>query len=585
MMCARARHGQSMFEAIISLAIFGIAALTLVASAAGSSSGVFSASYEVEATALADEAMEALHNIRDGAWNEFQYSSSQIATSSGQWVLNGVVSPQTIGDFTRAISFEDICRDSSGAIAVCPAMYTDPHTKYATVAVSWSPRFGITRSITRSAYLTNWDSRDWIQTDWSGGAGQSVWSNAVRFDSSSNIDFATAGSFLLQRASPSWQADPASGIVTTQQINHISIVNSGDIRAAANSQQFLNYGGVAWNIFQDAGSQNVNGIDMVTATDGWAAGASGKIWHRNASTWTEAWDTGGQTWQSVSMLSSGSDGWIVGSGGNIRRYAGGNWSNVSSPVSQALNGVYAVSAADAWAVGNSGKIIRWNGSSWSEVLDTGNQTLNAVFMLDSNNGWLVGSGGTIYRRVGGGAWVSVSSPVNNNLNDVYAINANDAWAVGNSGVIIHWNGSSWAQVSSPTTRTLTSIAMVNASEGWAAGANGTILHYVGSYASPGTLTSSAFSLSDNSPVQEIEWDGVVPTGCSPACSIVFQIQTAPDAGGVPGAWSAWSSNFTISAGERIPVSFNGARWVRYRATLSGDPSHTPTVNEIRINYK
>jgi hypothetical protein len=41
----------------------------------------------------------------------------------------------------------------------------------------------------------------WTQTDWSGGDGQDVWSDATRFSSSSGVDFSTSGSLSLSQTS------------------------------------------------------------------------------------------------------------------------------------------------------------------------------------------------------------------------------------------------------------------------------------------------------------------------------------------------------------------------------------------------
>ena len=41
----------------------------------------------------------------------------------------------------------------------------------------------------------------WVQTDWSGGAGQAIWSDATRYDSSTNINDSVAGQISLNLAS------------------------------------------------------------------------------------------------------------------------------------------------------------------------------------------------------------------------------------------------------------------------------------------------------------------------------------------------------------------------------------------------
>jgi type II secretory pathway pseudopilin PulG len=156
-------RGQSLFEAIIALMLFAIAATVLMTAVAGGGDGVTSASLYSQGAALADEGIEAVRSIHDGAWNELKYPQSQIAVSGGQWIFNGNTAPETIGKFTRTIAADPVCRDGTGAITVCPGTYTDAYMKQVTVTVSWQARPGTTSSVKRIAYLTDWDSRDWLE--------------------------------------------------------------------------------------------------------------------------------------------------------------------------------------------------------------------------------------------------------------------------------------------------------------------------------------------------------------------------------------------------------------------------------------
>lgn len=60
------------------------------------------------------------------------------------------------------------------------------------------PRPGASASVSRTTYLTNWETYVWPQTDWSGGAGQAQWSDTARYDSDDgNVDTATPGELKL----------------------------------------------------------------------------------------------------------------------------------------------------------------------------------------------------------------------------------------------------------------------------------------------------------------------------------------------------------------------------------------------------
>ncbi|MEK7184212.1 MAG: LamG domain-containing protein, partial [Patescibacteria group bacterium] len=110
------------------------------------------------------------------------------------------------------------------------------------------------------------------------------------------------------------------------------------------------------------------------------------------------------------------------------------------------------------------------------------------------------------------------------------------------------------------------------------------------YVTAGSFQSSAFNMTDNSPVEILEWDQSIPS-CTPTCTIKLQVRTAPDASGSPGTWTAWygatgsGTYFTTNTGTRIPLFLNGNRWVQYRVELAGDGVNTPTLQETRLFYR
>jgi hypothetical protein len=73
---------------------------------------------------------------------------------------------------------------------------------------------------------------------------------------------------------------------------------------------------------------------------------------------------------SVRMVSA-DEGWAVGDGFNaqsvIFHYTAGTWQTMTSPTSQPLESVAAVTASDVWAVGGEGTILHYNGATWSVV--------------------------------------------------------------------------------------------------------------------------------------------------------------------------------------------------------------------------
>ncbi len=194
----RVRSGQSMFEIVVAMAIFSLIAGAMISLSLGGFVGLEQSAERTQAEGLAQEGIEAVKSIRARAWNELIYQQSAVSTSSNHWIFDGEGTIENIGQFTRNIRFKDVCRDNNDQIVNCPGAYTDLHSKRVNVSVSWEVRPGVQNSVSRDTYLTNWDSQDWIQSDWSGGSGQSLWSDISKYSSDDgNIDYSTAGEVKL----------------------------------------------------------------------------------------------------------------------------------------------------------------------------------------------------------------------------------------------------------------------------------------------------------------------------------------------------------------------------------------------------
>jgi len=240
-------------------------------------------------------------------------------------------------------------------------------------------------------------------------------------------------------------------------------------------------------------TDNLNGVALVSGSEGWAVGAAGTIQHFDVSSWTLIASGTTSDLFSVSFgpptnPNPGAGFAVGGSGGTaVALYWGGvSWFQITSGLSgaQRLSSVSALSSTDAWAVdGVTGGFWHWSGQAglgggWNMV-GSASAGLNSVFMTGPTDGWAVGSGGVVYRYTGG-AW-SLYTSVAQTLNSVFFVNQNEGWAVGSGGVIYHYLSGTWTGPISPapTNQNLNSVFMISAGEGWAVGAAGTILHYSG----------------------------------------------------------------------------------------------------------
>lgn len=192
------KKGQGLIEIILAMGIFALIAASMISLVLGGNAALIQGGEQMQAESLAQEALEAVRAVREGAWNELKFTQSAVATSTGEWVLTGEGTNETLGQYQRVITFSDVCRDVLNNITVCPGAYKDIHAKKVEVVISWQNRPGVNNSISRVAYLSNWDSDDWEQTDWSGGSGQALWSDASKYQSDDRyLDSSASGEIKL----------------------------------------------------------------------------------------------------------------------------------------------------------------------------------------------------------------------------------------------------------------------------------------------------------------------------------------------------------------------------------------------------
>lgn len=576
------QKGQTIFEVIIALAIFALIGSSLVVALSGSVLSSDNGGKYTQAQALAEEAIEATRTIGRRAWNELNLVEGRVATSSGMWVLQPLSGPEEIAGMHRLISFSNVCRDANNAISSCPAAYTDVHIKKATAVVTWSGQ-----SATQETYLTNWDSKNSTQTDWT-----------CANNTLTSVEQTQEGLVLAPSISTGNWAVHSSGL-TTRVINDVGFVpGTHTAWAVGNSGVIFYYNGSSWSYVASPVTTNINALKVVSASNVWAVGDSGRILHFNGTSWVLYADLGNQQWLDIDAVGT-SMAWVVGAGGNAYSFNGLSTTSLGVFGNTNISSLSMLSLSEGYAAGGSGKIFRWNGSSWSEV-DLGSMTWKNIFMLGSCDGWVVGTGGNVYRW-NGSLWNKDTSVTGSDTwNSVSMVSRSNGWIVGNNGKIRRWNGSVWGSALTPTGQNLLSISASRPTESsfeaFGVGASGVFVRFSAlvTYPSSGEVVSAPVNMGDPSPLQVISWRDDGPT--CPACMSRTQIKVAPDAGGSPGSWTtSWSGPdgndgdetdfFTQQNGELIPSVFNGSVWARAKIVLQGDTQKSPLIRSLTLNYR
>jgi type II secretory pathway pseudopilin PulG len=159
-------RGVSIIEILLVIAIIGISLISLLSLTTLSLKASVIIRETTEANHLAQEALEATRNFRDGInWNnddpENKYDGLGIVSTGvayhlekstdtpPRWML--IQGEEQINDFTRKVVFNDTYRNSLTYDIATDGDYLDSNTKKVTVTVSWQ-----NRRIEIVSYLTNW---------------------------------------------------------------------------------------------------------------------------------------------------------------------------------------------------------------------------------------------------------------------------------------------------------------------------------------------------------------------------------------------------------------------------------------------
>ncbi len=292
-----------------------------------------------------------------------------------------------------------------------------------------------------------------------------------------------------------------TGNYTDTQYTGIAALAPNDVWAVSyNGGFFAHYDGTTWSVVSTnlPGDLALQGIAMVSATEGWAVGLSGFL-HYTHGQWVDAQNLlpprpaivttfGYPGMRGICMLMP-TNGWAVGFAGAIWHYDGARWQSVASPSLEkavALFSVWMISANEGWAVGgtypsggtgesdasdeDAAVIEHYTGSRWSVVSrpnafirgPAGHPSLHALAMVSASEGWaaghqvqqvLVGHEAATYKDFAhslmmqyvGGSWTEVAVPDLGTINDIALVAPGEGWAAADGG-LLHLHNGTWTAV-------------------------------------------------------------------------------------------------------------------------------------------
>ncbi len=584
----RLPQGLGLVEVILATALFGLFATALIGLLMNSYGSDIQANQRDIALLHAQEGIEATWSIRRQAWNFLVNGTYGLDNANGYWEFFGTADTLP-GGYTRIVTIADACRDGSNNIIDCSGFgaMVDLNTKKITVEVFYTSINGVSNSVALVAYLTTWQTKDFVQTDWVGGSGQSQWSDNTKYDSDDgNLNVATSGQVTLAALASGGCGSKIWPFTTATDYNYDPL----KIEVTLGAAQLVNSGGVG----SCAGTPTACTAYPDQPSCQAQSGCS--------------WSTGGGSCGNVGSCSAATGGACNSciAAGCTKQGKNCNGTLNCSTYTDQTNcqlcnqcvwtpgvGSCAGTPTACTAYPDQPSCQAQSGCSWSggSSYPTDNPTISPIISYTASNL---------------DVWSLFKETATKNGGEIYYQLSDDDGATWR-----YWNGSTWtvagttdyniatiinSNIGSFSTTTgkmmfkaflasdgAQQIQLDNIQIGW--GQTGG----VGGYATFGHLVSSAFNMGNVASVNIVEWDETV-SSCTPKCQIKLQVRTAPDAGGSPGSWTSWygasgvGTYFISSSGAIIPTDLNFNQWLQYRAELNGDGSDTPILEEVRINY-
>ncbi|HLK13113.1 MAG TPA: YCF48-related protein [Candidatus Binatia bacterium] len=199
---------------------------------------------------------------------------------------------------------------------------------------------------------------------------------------------------------------------------------------------------------------NLYGVKALSASEAWAVGTFGSIYHTT---------NAGQTWETRESgtrnplfsvdFADPQHGWAVGKSAIILRTVdgGASWKPQRSPIppEKHLFKVQALDVRTAWAVGDWGArtVTHDGGEHWEDRSLGEDVVLYDVSFPDAEHGYVCGEFGTVLATADGGAtWEKRAAGTEKTLFGLDFVTPDEGWAVGIDGLLLHTRdgGRSWA---------------------------------------------------------------------------------------------------------------------------------------------
>jgi hypothetical protein len=174
------------------------------------------------------------------------------------------------------------------------------------------------------------------------------------------------GGAILHMASGVWSVVPSP---TTLALQAVTVAPDGTAWIVGQNGIVLRQNGQSWVQQRVAGASMLTGIAAISASDLWATGWHGLLAHGVNNAWARVPTR--HTWSILAIAITSVGGWVVGDGGLMIAYQGGQsdkWNEADCTTDYTLNALAVISPSEGWAVGDEGTIIRLHDGKWSQPM-------------------------------------------------------------------------------------------------------------------------------------------------------------------------------------------------------------------------
>lgn len=604
------RSGQSLIEILIAIGLTAIILPGLLTGFVASREGKAQEAQRLQAVALLRETEEAVRSARNNSWANIPSEGTYHPVVSGNsWILSP--GAETIGSHTRTVTISNVQRNTNGEIVTSGGI-VDPSTKSIDSTVTWSAPISSSVSST-NLFHRFVENTAWTQTS-SADFNAGITSNTVVVNNSGGeVELATGsgGNWASPTQVGSFNANGnVDGLSSYADGNYLYLatVNAGaendlNIIDITNPSLPSLIGGI--NLNATVSSVYVSGNFAYLATSGDASELTViNVSNKSSPTIASTVNLGGIQ-DAYAVYASGSYVYIgkqAGSGANRELYV----VNITNPLSPSQAGSLEVGADvnNLHIIGNYAYMATDHNSRELTIIDITNPSSPTIAgsynaPSSSNGEGIYAQGSAAYLTTADNASgaefyiINTTNPTSPSLTGSINLGqqANDTHISGIYAIVATENSSQEFQVldiSNSSSPTLYGSLNLNGSAKHAfivgdyayisnlddnaemvvvEGGSGSV------YTTSGMFESSTFDAGSEVAFNYLDFAIVEPPGSNVSTEVAINSDNS--------TWNYFGAFVNHAA---IPLTNINGRYIRYRTTLSGNGSSTPSLNAVSVNY-